>query len=59
MFSQDCVQQHIVRQIVVSAAIFLTERIVQASRIQKEEKITMAAEEFITKTNDVTTQLSY
>ena len=58
MFSQDCVQQHIVKRIAASAAIFLTERIVQASRIQKE-KITMATEEFITKSNDVTTQLSY
>ena len=37
----------------------MAERIVQASRIQKEEKNTMAIEEFITKTNDVTTQLSY
>ena len=44
-----------VKRIAASAAVFFTERIVQASRIEKEEKIPKAIEEFITKTNAVTT----
>ena len=59
MSSQYCARQRIVECIVVNPAISISEGIVQASSIQKQEKSIKVLVEFITKTNDVVTHLSY
>ena len=58
MSSQDCIRQRLVKWIVVNPAVSVGERILQASSIQMHEKSMKVFGEFMTKTNDVVTQLS-
>ena len=59
MSSQDCIRQRLVKWIVVNPAVSVGERILQVSSIQMHEKSIKVFGEFMTKTNDVVTQLSY